>query len=91
MTQRLLVTAAEHWYMFDGFAVAHGAGDLRELPLDRFCSYVRWYCTRALDEKQLAEFEAKLFMPPRGTIPTSGPWAPENETESLRAFQSAFG
>lgn len=88
---RLLLVALRDWWHFEGYAVAHGGPDLNELDLGRFCSYVRWFCCRNMDEPALRTFEEKLFMPPKGVIPTVGPWTAEAETEALQALQLAFG
>lgn len=86
----MLATALEHWYIFDGYAVAHGGADLRTLDVDRLCSYIRWMCTKELQENDRIQFEARLFQPPPGEKP-AGPWAPEAETASLANLQQAFG
>lgn len=74
----------------EGYGVAHGIGDMTELPPRQFCSYVWWFATRnAENQEDIDKFEIDLWRPPRGFTGTiEGPWSPEAENESLRAFKS---
>lgn len=87
--QRLLSVALENWYVFDGYAVGHGGTDLLDLPVDRFCNYVRWFLVRNMDDQQRARFEADLYRPPPGEEP-AGPWTAEEETRALSELGKAF-
>lgn len=91
MTQRLLGVAQSHWRDIDGYALGNGVGDLGEMPLGRVVNFVWWYCTRNADEKERRKFENQLWRPPKGVIPTTGPWAPQNETEGLMALKRSLG
>jgi hypothetical protein len=73
----------ENWATFDGYAVGHNLGDLRELP--------RWMLTKdAGSEADLRKFEARLWMPPTGEVPAAGsPWSAEGETAAFAAFTRA--
>lgn len=64
--------------MFDGMAVSRGI-DPYALPLDRLISFIYWWCTHNMDEKQLHKFDARLWIPPPGKE-ARGPWSAENET-----------
>jgi hypothetical protein len=77
----------------DGYAVGHGLGDLRDLPLDRFVNFIWWLWTRNGDDKDKAKFRARLWQPPKGTAVTDrrSPWSPENESKAFAAVQSALG
>lgn len=91
MTVRLASIAAQHWRAVDGYAAAHGADDLRLLPLDRFCSYMWWWATRnAEKESDIRSFEAKLWRPPPGQRAV-GPWSPEEETRAFAALKQGLG
>ncbi|UDL16227.1 hypothetical protein SEA_KOZIE_31 [Microbacterium phage Kozie] len=77
----------------DGYAVAHGVGDLRELPLERFVNFIWWLWTRNGDEKDRAKFRARLWQPPKGQAVTDrrSPWSPENEAKAFASVQAALG
>jgi hypothetical protein len=88
--QRLLAAALGNWYFFDGYAVAHGLGELGELELDRFVNLIRYLSTRNMNEDQLRTYELKLFRPPRRNGPAVGPWSPAAETAALADLRGAF-
>lgn len=91
MTDRLLGICLEHWRAVDGYAVAHGAADLRELSLDRLCSYIWWWATRnAEKEADIKKFEASLWRPPAGER-ALGPWSAEAEMGAFSALKKAVG
>lgn len=72
----------------DGYAVAHGIDPSRE-PLRRFNAYVYYMVTRNGDEKSIAKFDSKLWMPPKGVAPDPrSPWSPENEMKAFQAVKS---
>lgn len=77
----------------DGYAVGHGLADLRDLPIERFCTFVWWLWTRNGDEKDRAKFKARLWQPPKGKAVTDrrSPWSPENESKAFASLQSALG
>lgn len=92
MSVRLLATLVAEWPTLDGYAVSHGMGDLRELPLERVCNFVYYRLTDGADEKGLAKFKAKLWMPPKDVIPDArSPWSAENETKAFAALSARLG
>lgn len=87
------MAAARSWADLDGYCVAHGIPDPRELPLERFCNLVWYMMTRnAKDEAAVAKIRAQLWRPPRGmtVIDRRSPWSPENETKAFAALKSAL-
>lgn len=93
MTARLAKAAVENWADFDGYAVAHGMPDLRELPLDRFCSFVWHMLSRNADEQGVAKLRAKLWQPPKGEVitDTASPWHPDNEKAAFNSLKAGLG
>jgi hypothetical protein len=86
---RLGHLAVTNWMDFDGYAVAHNLPDLRRMPLGRFCSYIWHMATRNGDGPSVAKFSARLWMPPKGTMPDArSPWSAENETRAFAAVKA---
>ena len=76
---------------FDGYAVAHGVGDLLEFELDRLVNFVWYMISRDRESKDLLRLRALLWQPPAGDtapIPAQSPWAPEQETGALSAMKA---
>ncbi len=92
MTLRLAGMAKESWWEFDGYAVSRNMPPLGELPMDRFCSFVRWYALREAEQKDRDKFETRLWRPPPNTkvIPKESPWAPENENAAFAGLKAAL-
>lgn len=90
MTQRLTAIAVEHWKDIDGFSVAHNMGRLSEMPLDRFTNFIWWWATKEADSKDREKFERRLYMPPKGVAPTTGPWSAEAETAAFGALRQGL-
>ena len=91
MTLRLLLLASENWWRFDGWTTAHGV-DAAELGLGRFSNLVRYWATEgAASEADIAKFEARLWMPPRGVEPDQGPWSAAAENRAFASLKSALG
>lgn len=91
MTVRLVRTAVSNWDTLDGYAVAHGMGDLRELTLERFVSFVWYMLTRNSEKKDVDQLRAKLWVPPprmTAPIPRNSPWSAEAETAAFRAVKA---
>lgn len=65
--------------------------DLLELPLPRFLAAVYFWATRNGDDVAQKKFDAKLYMPPPGVVPTQGPWTPEAEQSAFRALKAGLG
>jgi hypothetical protein len=82
--------ALDSWWEIDGFALTRGIPPLEELPLGRFCSFIRWWATENADETSRAKFEARLWKPAPGEKPR-GPWSPEAENEALRSLKAMLG
>lgn len=59
-----------------------------DLPIDRFLNLVYWFIVREGDPEDIEKFKIRLWRPPPGVEPTSGPWSPEAETQSFRAFSA---
>ena len=92
MSVRLLATLVAEWPTLDGYAVAHGMGDLRDLPIERGCNYVYYRLTDNADEKGLTKFKSRLWMPPKGEEPDArSPWSAENEAKAFAALSSRLG
>jgi hypothetical protein len=77
----------------DGYAVGHGLGDLRDLPIDRFTNFVWWLWTNNGSEQDKAKFKARLWMPPKGQAVTDkrSPWSPEAESAAFAGLKAALG
>jgi hypothetical protein len=91
VTVRLVRTAVANWETLDGYAVAHGMGDLRLLELDRFCNYVWYMLTRNAEKKDIDSMRAKLWVPPpksAAPIPRNSPWSAEAETAAFKAVKA---
>lgn len=78
-----------NWGTLDGYAVAHGLPDLRELPLERFLNFVWYMMTRNSEPKEIERLKQTLWVPPKSErakpIPKNSPWSAENETAALKA------
>lgn len=62
-----------------------------ELPLDRFVSMIYYYLVKDADQKQKEQFDAQLWIPPKGVEPEKGSvWDPEKEMESFSAAMTQF-
>lgn len=90
MTQRLTAVAVDQWRDLDGYAVAHNMGRLSDMPLDRFTNFVWWWAVQGADQKDREKFERRLFMPPKGVAPTTGPWTAEAEAAAFGALQQGL-
>jgi hypothetical protein len=81
--------AVANWAHLDGYAVAHGMPDLRELPLERFCNFVWYMMTRNAEPREVDRLQQQLWVPPKSErnkpIPKASPWSAENETAALKA------
>lgn len=91
MTVRLARVAVENWEKLDGYAVGHNMPDLRELPLERFANFVYWFVTREAAAEEVEKFRARLWVPPKGVTPTSGPWSREAELSAFAAVRNRIG
>lgn len=92
MSLRLLSAVIARWEELDGYAVAHGMPDLRDLPLGRLCNFAYWKFTENGDQQFIEKFRARLWMPPKGVVPDArSPWAPQNETAGLAALSAQVG
>ena len=91
MTLRLLVLAGDNWPRFDGWATARGL-DAGGMPLPRFCHLVGFWATEgAQSEADVKKFEAALWRPPVGVVPTRGPWSPQEENRAFASLKAALG
>ena len=91
MTLRLLVLAGDNWPRFDGWATARGL-DAGGMPLPRFCHLVGFWATEgAQSEADVRKFEAALWRPPVGVVPTRGPWSPGEENRAFASLKAALG
>lgn len=90
MTQRLVAIAVEHWRDLDGYAVGHNLPELDTMPLSRFCNFIWWWLTRNADQKERDKLERRIYMPPKGVAPTTGPWSAEAEKSAFSALQQGL-
>jgi hypothetical protein len=90
VTQRLIRLAREHWVTLDGDAALLGL-DLLALPFDRFLNAVYRFATKDANPDAVRSFDARLWIPPRGVVPTRGPWSPEAETNAFLGLKNALG
>lgn len=90
MTQRLRTLASRHWVSYDAEATLSGV-DLLHLDFDRFLNVIYHFSTRAGSPEDIRRFDAQLWVPPRGVVPTEGPWAPDAETAAFRSVKAALG
>ena len=91
MTVRLVRTAVANWDTLDGYAVAHGMGDLRDLSLERFCNFVWYMLTHNSEKKDVDQMRSRLWVPPpksQAPIPKNSPWSAESETAAFRAVKA---
>lgn len=65
--------------------------DLLELPVPRFLAVVYFWATRHADEVGRRKFDARLYQPPPGVVPTVGPWTAEAEQSAFRALKAGLG
>lgn len=87
MTQRLVYLVAHDWSRFDGYLASQKIDPLR-LPMDRFLSLAYWWAVKdAADPNAVTKFDMRLWMPPKGVVPTQGPWTPEAETAAFQGFK----
>lgn len=79
----------------EGHLTGNGAlYGLYDLPVDRFCAFVWWFCTRHLEDSDRESFKARLWRPdPKSTkpIPKESPWSAENETKGFAALKMGTG
>lgn len=89
---RLAGIAHDNWMDVEGYALTHGVGDIRQLNLSQFCSFM-WHMIAQGHEDQpsLDRTKAKLWKPPKGEVATQGPWSPEAEQDSFNALKSQLG
>lgn len=85
---RYIALARDNWNEIDGWAVSQQI-EILDLTTDRFCNLLWWYATRnAEDPSDVKRFEARLWQPPKGVVPTSGPWEAQAETDALSALKA---
>jgi len=91
VTFRLLHLASENWTTLEGWATSRNT-DLMDLPIDRMLNLIYFWATRnAPDERALAKFDRKLWMPPKGEeAPAESPWSAANETSAFQALKAAL-
>lgn len=87
MTARLLGMLQEHWVVIEGErAFSHPGVGLLDMPLAELLNLVYYWATRHGDEAAIRKFDARLYRPPPGVVPTEGPWTVEAETAAFRGF-----
>lgn len=91
MTVRLCALALDNWAILDGWAASRNMPPLKEMPLQRFANFVYWWATRNADEKEMRQFDIRLWRPPVGVVPMSGPWSAEAETAAFSSLKKAVG
>ncbi len=88
MTLRLTASAAALWPSFDGWLASRSI-DPFDLDIDRFLNLIyHWLVKDAQEQSEIDRFNIRLWVPPKGEVPTSGPWSPENETKAFAAFSA---
>lgn len=89
VTLRLVYLASDNWSTLDGWAASRNT-DLMSLPIDRMLNLVYFWATKnAENEQDLAKFDRKLWMPPKGVVPPpESPWSSANETSAFKAFKA---
>lgn len=91
MTLRLLLLASSNWPRLDGWASARGV-DAADMDVDRFSNLVaHWATESAASEADVKKFESRLWMPPPGVVPSSGPWSPQAQRSSFASLKAALG
>jgi len=87
--QRLAYSVGSVWNRFDGQMVMKNVDPLA-LPFDRFLNLVYAWYIDGLEEPDIAKFDAKLWIPPKGAeIPAESPWSAENEKKAFAQFKAA--
>lgn len=77
------------WERFDGQMAMKNVAPL-ELEFERFLNLVYAWYTDGMDEQEIAKFDAKLWIPPKGKpIPAESPWSAENERKAFAQFKTA--
>lgn len=64
--------------------------DTLALPMDRFLSLIYWWLTDGVSPQEIERFNIRLWMPPKGVVPTQGPWTPEAETSAFKSLKGAL-
>lgn len=59
-----------------------------DLPEDRLLNLVYFLATDGAEPVEVAKWEAKLWLPPKGEVVTQGPWSAEAETQAFKSFVS---
>lgn len=59
--------------------------------MDRFLSLVYFWIVRDLDADQVKQIDAKLWRPPKGEVPTQGPWTAEAEKAAFKSLMGQIG
>jgi hypothetical protein len=86
----LVAIAEDHWRDFDGWAASQGV-DPEELEYERFVNLIWYWLMRDRDDKERASIESRLYLPPRGITPTTGPWSAQAEMASFSSLKQALG
>lgn len=73
----------------DAHALQAGFDPL-ELPLHRFCSWVLAWFRERLAEPDWNQFESRVYRPPAGVTPTSGPWSEAAMSAGFSQFEAQF-
>lgn len=60
------------------------------LTLDRFSNLVWYWATRNAEPQDIEKFRIQLWRPPKGVVPTRGPWSAEAETNAFRTLKAAL-
>lgn len=90
VTQALINTASEHWVSIDGWLASRGIEPM-DLPIDRWLNLIYHWATREADATEIAKFDARLWQPPPGEVPTEGPWTPEAEASAFSGLKKQLG
>ena len=85
----MLGFAIDNWQDVNGFCVAHRI-DFRHLNVSDGADLIWWMLTKDGDEQGKERLKVWLWRPPKGVVPTKGPWTAEAETAALRNLQAGL-
>lgn len=89
MTARLIDHAASTWSELTGWSLSRGITEpLTDLPLSRFEALVWWFVIKDAEPDDVERIRARLWQPPKGVAPKTGPWSAEAEMAAFSAVKA---
>lgn len=83
--------ALRRWTDLDGWAVSRNMPRLETLDLDRFCNFIWYRSVDGAEQKEIDKFKARLWIPPKGVVPTpDSPWSAESEASAFQSLKAGL-